>query len=411
MKKEKVAIIGSGISGISSAYYLQDQYDITLFEKRERLGGHTNTFEIKGKENKGLHVDTGFIVLNNKTYPNLHKFFKDLNVKVRFSDMSFSYHSARNSFAYAGTGLKGLFANKLNIFNLNFWKFLFEIKRFSKQALIDLENDSFDEKSLGDYLNKHKFSKNLIDYFILPMGAAIWSTPAVDMLKFPAKTFIYFFKNHGLLSIKDRPRWQTVVGGSNTYIEAFKKIFNGKIKLNSEINSIERKNGKIIIASNKKELEFDKVIIAVHGNQVLGLLKDPTNDELKAFRNWEYNQNRTILHSDKSVLPKNKNLWASWVYFEDEQGKLSVSYHMNRLQGFNTDKEYIVSLNIDNIDPKKIYYDVNYEHPLYTNESIKSQVLINKINGDNYTYFAGAYLGYGFHEDGIKSALSVVEKI
>jgi predicted NAD/FAD-binding protein len=411
MKKQKIAIIGSGISGISCAYYLQEKYDITLFEKRERLGGHTNTFEIKSEENKGLLVDTGFIVLNDKTYPNLHKFFKDLNVKVRFSDMSFSYHSAKNSFAYAGTGLKGLFANNLNIFNLNFWKFLFEIKRFSKQALIDLENDSFNEKSLGNYLNEHKFSNDLINYFILPMGAAIWSTPAVDMLKFPAKTFIYFFKNHGLLSIKDRPRWQTVVGGSSAYIKAFKNNFKGKITLNAEINSIERRDDKIFINQNGKELEFDKVVIAVHGNQVLGLLKDPTNDEVKAYGSWEYNKNRTILHSDRSVLPKNKKLWASWVYYEDQEGKLSVSYHMNRLQGFNTNKEFIVSLNIDNIDPKNIYYEVNYEHPLYTNESIKSQEFINKINGDNNTYFAGAYLGYGFHEDGIKSALSVMDKM
>lgn len=411
MNKKKIAVVGSGISGISSAYYLQKYYDITLFEKRARLGGHTHTVTAKLKSGEEVRVDTGFIVLNDKTYPNLHKFFKDINIPVRFSDMSFSYHAANNNFAYAGNGLSGLFAKKSNIFSSRFIKFLIEIKRFSNIALNDLGNNILKEKDLKSYLFQHNFSSDLIDFFILPMGAAIWSTPAAEMLKFPAETFIYFFKNHGLLSLKDRPKWQTVIGGSSSYLEAFKENFSGVIKTNSGVQSIKRKDSKVIVAINNEEFEFDKIIIATHANQVLNLLKDASDEEHTAYKSWYYNKNKTVLHSDVSILPKNKKLWTSWNYYEDQEGRLSVSYHMNRLQGIKTNTELIVSLNCKNINPDKIYFETIYEHPLYTKESLASQAKIQEINGNNNTYFAGAYLGYGFHEDGIKSALKVVDKI
>ncbi len=336
---KNIAVIGAGIAGISSAHYLSKKYQVTLFEKSSVIGGHTNTFILNNSPDAGLGIDTGFIVLNDQTYPNLHKFFDELKVPVRWSDMSFSYFSMKDNFAYSGAGLKGLFAEKKNIFNPKFYFFLSEIKRFCHLAKRDLEENNIGDISLAEYLAKHLFKADLIDRYILPMGAAIWSTAADVMLSFPARTFLNFFKNHGLLKLKDRPRWQTVVGGSHSYLKAFEKLFSGELVCDAKIKGIEKKyNSNTLHFESEESRDFDAVVIAVHADQVLKLLSNPSAEEVKYFSAWSYNKNHTVLHTDTQMLHKNKAIWAAWNYREDQQSKLSVTYQMNRLQGLNCEE-------------------------------------------------------------------------
>jgi predicted NAD/FAD-binding protein len=407
-----VAVIGAGIAGISSAHYLSKKYQVTLFEKNSVIGGHTNTFVLTNTADAGLGIDTGFIVLNDQTYPNLHKFLAELKVPVRWSDMSFSYFSMKDNFAYSGAGLKGLFAEKKNIFNPKFYFFLSEIRRFCQLAIRDLEENNIGDISLAEYLAKHLFKADLIDRYILPMGAAIWSTAADVMLSFPAKTFLNFFKNHGLLKLKDRPRWQTVVGGSHSYLKAFHNSFNGELICDAKIKSIEkRENLNTLHFESGEKRDFDAVVMAVHADQVLKLLANPSSEEKQYFSAWSYNKNYTVLHTDTNMLHKNRAIWAAWNYREDQQSKLSVTYQMNRLQGLNTEQQYLVSLNCDGIDADKILYEIDYQHPLYTLDSIATQQRIQELNGQNNIFYAGSYLGYGFHEDGIKSGINVAKKL
>lgn len=404
---KRVAIIGGGVSGIVSAKLLQDQYQVTIFEANSYLGGHTNTVEVK----PGVSVDTGFIVLNDQTYPTFTRFLELLDVPIRYSDMSFGFHSKSRKLVYAGTGFNGFFADRLNLLRPKFYQFIFELKRFCKNSLSDLGDDRLLNLSLGEYLSSHKYTQEIIRDYILPIGASIWSTPSDQMLKFPALTFLNFFKNHGLLSLKNRPRWQTVVGGSQEYVKKFKQGFTGTILLDTPVKSVNRGDIGVSVTTNNSEEKFDYVIFALHADQILPILSNPSEDEHDCFSKWQYNYNRTVLHTDLSVLPTNSRAWASWNYNSEESidGQvLSVTYDMNRLQGLNTQERYLVTLSPNHqIDPAKIIKEYDYYHPLYTNENLSTQSQIKSLNGKSNIFYAGSYLGYGFHEDAVASANSL----
>ena len=411
----RVAIVGSGVAGIASAHMLQTRHEVTLIEKRPRLGGHTHTIAIESGPDAGIRVDTGFIVCNDKTYPNFHRFLKSLGVGVRYSDMSFGFWDERSGLQYAGTNLNGLFAQRTNLLRPRFLRMIREIVRFSKVALRDLEQGIIGSTTLGSYLREYGFGREFVRNYVLPMGAAIWSTPGGKMLNFPAQTFITFFRNHGLLSVKDRPRWQTVVGGSDSYIDSFRKGFRGKIRAGESIETIKRAEDSVTIRfQDSHEQTFDRVVIATHADQVLPLLEAPTEEERRIFGPWKYEANHVILHTDEKVLPPNKRAWASWNYTReknaDDHRKLSMTYHMNRLQGLSAQSEYCVTLNRKApVEDRKIIRSMRYMHPIYSPESIEAQSQLPGLNGKSNTFFAGSYHGYGFHEDAVTSAVRVAE--
>lgn len=414
MRKQRIGVVGGGVAGIVASYLLQDDADVTLFEKNDYFGGHTNTIVIQDGRDEGLAVDTGFIVLNDRTYPLLHSLFRRLNVSVRYSDMSFGYYCERSGLQYAGTGLNGLFADRFRALNPGYLKFLMEISTFGKRGISDITRlDS--SVTLGAYLKECGYGQMTIEQYILPMGAAIWSTPADGMLEFPALTFLEFFKNHGLLNLRDRPQWQTVSGGSFQYVRRFIESFKGTLFSKSAISRVARTASGVDIETEDGERHnFDSVVMAVHADQVLSLLKDPSEEEQNLFSVWSYQLNRAILHTDVRVLPPKKAARASWNYRREKgvgrEDTLSLTYHMNRLQGLNASREYCVTLNSTaNIREEYIIADIPYMHPLFTTAAINARSQINSLNGRDRIWFCGSYCGYGFHEDAVRSAVQVVE--
>jgi len=413
-KKKSLAIIGGGVSGIVSAYYLSALFEVTLFEKNDYVGGHTNTVEIAAGPDKGLAVDTGFIVCNDQTYPLFHQFLDDIGVSVRSADMSFGYYDEISGLQYAGTSLRGIFAQPSNVFSPSFIRMLFELFLFNKKALAAFEAGSLSGITLGQYLKKEKVSPRLIKDYLLPMAAAIWSSPDLDLFDFPAETFFAFFKNHGLLAYHRRPQWQTVVGGSYQYVNRFKSLFTGTIRSNCPVKSVARKNSGIEIVTAEGNLNFDKVVLATHADQALKLLADPSKEELEGLTPWSYNLNRTILHTDHSFLPPLKSAWACWNY-RRERGRagsepVSVTYYMNRLQGFSAENHYCVTLNPSReISPDKIVAQFDYYHPSYSREAIDGRGKLLALCGERSTYFCGSYFGFGFHEDAVRSAWNVIK--
>lgn len=417
MTSKRIAIVGAGVAGITAAHILQRQHDVTLIEKNHYVGGHTNTVVIDEGPDSGTPVDTGFIVLNDRTYPTLHKLLRQLNVHVRDSDMSFGFYCEKSGLQYSGRGVNGLFANRLNLFRLGHWQMIRDVMRFNKVALQDLENGENSNCTLGEYVRNYSLCDSFRDHYLLPMGASIWSTPAEEMLEFPARTFLHFFRNHGLLTLQDRPQWQTVLGGSHMYVKAFLNEFNGTVLTDAAIRSIKRHSESIRIEfENQEPQEFDLLVLAVHADQVLPLLHDPTEEERRLYSTWEYNRNHTILHTDASVMPPNKRAWASWNYTRENLGEgkqaLSMSYHMNRLQGLNTQKQYFVTLNRQqSINPEHIIREFHYTHPLFTEDAVNTQEKLRQIQGKQNTFYCGSYFGYGFHEDAVKSGVAVANAL
>ena len=408
-ERQRVAVVGAGVAGIVSAWLISQRHDVVLFERKNYLGGHTNTVTIDHGPDEGTRIDTGFIVCNDKTYPVFHRFLKSLAVPWRWSDMSFSYYNERTGFHYAGTDLNGLFAQRKNLFNPQFYAMLLEIVRFSRAGLRDLHSAHLDHITLGDYLDEKGFSRNFRQNYLIPMGAAIWSTPPGKMLRFPAKNFLRFFKNHGLLSMRDRPRWQTVVNGSKTYVEAFERQFSGQVRCQARIEKIARSGEGIeLIHDDGSREPFDHVVMGVHADQVLPLLENPTEDERRLFSAWRYEKNSVVLHTDIQVLPPARRAWASWNYTRErsatKRNPLSMSYYMNRLQGLKTQRDYSVTLNRgQRIPDEHIVRELCYSHPLYTPESIATQKELPTLNGKERTYFCGSYFRFGFHEDAVRA--------
>ena len=406
----KIAIIGSGISGLTAAYLLNRKHDVTIFEANDYIGGHTHTHKVN-IDGKKYSVDTGFIVYNERTYPNFIKLLDLLNVERQLSTMGFSVKSISKDYEYAGESLNSLFAKRSNIFRFGFLRMLYEMYHFGKKA--DSSGIGLDASvTLGDYLKKEKYSGEFINYFIIPMGAAIWSTPANKVLNMPAYFFIKFFYNHGMLETINRPNWWVIKNGSSEYIKKIIRGFENKINLSTPVKTVARKNEGVEIQLAKKEetLKFDSVIFATHSDQALEMLENPTDTEKDILSSIPYQKNEVLLHTDSSVLPRRKLSWASWNYQLDSDPALPVvlTYNMNILQSINCKETLCVTLNDHNsVDETKILKKITYHHPLFNVKSIEAQKRKSEISGVNNTHYCGAYWRNGFHEDGVVSALDV----
>ena len=410
-EKQKIAIIGSGISSLTSAYILSREHDVYIFEQNDYIGGHTHTHEVKDKD-KILNIDSGFIVYNENTYPNFINLLNQLGVERQHTQMGFSVKSQKKDFEYAGNSISSYFAQKTNLLKPSFLRMTYDILRFNKLSL-DESYKIEDSQSLNDYLTSHKFSKVFIDNYIIPMGAAIWSTSPRLMLDMPASFFIRFFKNHGLLQITNRPQWWVIKNGSKQYVKEIIKPFKENIRINTKVDHIKRKNGKVNIYLNDNIEVFDSVVIGTHSDQALKLIKDPSVDEKNILKKIKYQKNTATMHTDQSILPNRKLAWASWNYLinENKDELVTLTYNMNILQTLNSNRTYCVTINnTHEIDKSKIIKEIIYHHPLYTIESVDAQNRKSMICGKNNTFFCGSYWGYGFHEDGVNSAIDVCSK-
>ena len=406
----KIAIIGSGISGNTLAYYLNPHHQITLFESNDRIGGHSHTHQID-IFNQKVSVDTGFIVFNKKTYPRFLKLLHELKVPYENSAMSFSVKDSQKDFEYNGTNLNALFAQRKNFMNPRFYKMISEILRFNKSSIILLSSD--EEISLGHYLKREGYSDFFKKYYILPMGSAIWSSNIKTMMEFPAKFFIQFFNNHGMLNINDRPQWLTISGGSINYVNKMIDSFRKKIKLNQNIKYIERKKDHIAIHHKDRIEKFDWVFFACHSDEAFKLIKSPGLHEKNILKAIPYTDNEVVLHYDDHFMPKRKLAWAAWNYHIDDNSNspASLTYNMNILQNLKTEAPLLVTLNpMQKINKKKIIKTLSYAHPQYSLRGMEAQSKYHLISGVNRTSFAGAYWGNGFHEDGVKSALDAIQQ-
>ena len=407
----KIAIIGSGISGLTSAYLLHKKHDITLFESNNYIGGHTNTITVNDENNNQLNVDTGFIVYNNDTYPNFVKILNKLKVETQPSTMSFSLSCERSGMEYGTGNLKALFGNKSNIISFQFYKLLFGIFTYFKKAKIFLKHNNDFSYTVLDFIKSAKINNYTYEKFILPMASAIWSTNFDEIEQMPAKYLFEFYKNHDLLSINPSKKWRVIKGGSKQYVSKLIKPFDNRIRINSKVHSIKRDKNTIYLKTDRNEKEeFNAVILACHSDQALKILEDSTNQEKEILANIPYQLNQAILHTDTSVLPKNKKMWSSWNSYipKEQNSNVSLTYNMNILQSIKSKNTFCVSINMENnINPSKIIKKINYSHPTFNKKSVFAQSQKNKISGIKNTYFAGAYWRYGFHEDGVLSALDV----
>ena len=414
----KIAVVGSGITGLGAAYALSDRYEVKIFEKNEKFGGHSNTVDIKIGGND-ISVDTGFIVYNTKNYPNLSSLFQHLEVPTKWSDMSFGFSSGNGKLEYSGSSLDCLFAQRKNLLNLNFVNGLREITRFNREAPIAMDSGQLNGLSLGDFLSQYKYRKWFVENFILPMGGAIWSTPQAKILNFPATNFISFFRNHGLLAGLSRAQlWRTVDGGSKVYVNKIIKKLGPSAVLSRAVVTIDRIRGGVNLTFNDGSSEiFDQVVICTHAPESMKMLTGKTSEECNLLEKFQTSQNKTFLHSDGSLMPKRMKAWSSWNFIssgaaKDLNGAASVTYWMNRLQGINLKTPVFVSLNpLSEPHPESVYKEFNYAHPIFTGESFRAQQAIDKIQGEGGVWYAGAWLGYGFHEDGLTAGLRVANAL
>jgi predicted NAD/FAD-binding protein len=407
----KIAIIGSGIAGNVAAYHLCREHEITVFEAGDHIGGHTHTHVIE-QDDRQVAVDTGFIVFNDWTYPKFIALLTELGVESQLSEMSFSVKCDTTGLEYNGTTLNSLFAQRSNLVRPAFWRMIRDILRFNREAPMLLNEDAA-EITLGEHLHAQGFAKEFVRNYILPMGAAIWSASPTTMLNFPARYFVRFFHNHGMLSVDNRPTWRTIRGGSARYVEKLTAPFRDHIRLNAPVESVRRLPGHVMIKPQWGEAErFDRVFFACHSDQALRLLADATPLEREVLGAIPYQQNDVILHTDTSILPKRKLAWAAWNYHlgGEQQNRVAVTYNMNILQRLQTTTPLLVTLNMNEaIDPAKIIKTLSYDHPVYTPAGVAAQARQVEINGVDGAYFCGAYWRNGFHEDGVVSALNALD--
>lgn len=406
----KIGIIGSGISGLTAAYLLSKRHEVWLFEKDDWLGGHAHTVDIH--DDYGVHaIDTGFIVCNTRTYPNFMHLLKLLDIELINTKMSFSVKAPKINLEYSGTNLNTIFAQRRNIFNPTFWNILTNINRFNKLAETSLDINS--NITLQEFFDRNKISKDAQKYYILPIISAIWSKKCSDVLNMPICFIFKFLDNHGLLKKNSAPQWQTIKNGSRTYVNKVVQPFKNNIMFNTRVQKVVRKDNKVQVLSSQGSMEFDKIIFATHSDQVLSLLSDPTSFEQEIFTSFKYQPSIVTLHTDTNILPNKRPVWSSWNYLVEDDINLlpSVTYNMNILQSLSTKHTYCISLNLHGkIDPSKILQQYTYSHPIYDQTSVDNQQRWKELSSGN-TFFCGAYWRYGFHEDGVISALRVVNAI
>jgi predicted NAD/FAD-binding protein len=405
----RIAIVGGGVSGLVTAYLLAREHEVTVFEAGRRAGGHTNTIRVD-TEYETHHVDTGFIVFNDRNYPNFERLLGRLEVPGQASSMSFGVSDGRGDFEYTGGSPNGLFAKRSHLITPWFHRMIADLTRFQRSARELLGGDDTGP-SLGQWLEQQRFSRPFIDRLIVPQASAVWSADPGQMWSFPARFMIEFFDNHGMLGFRDRPRWRTVRGGSYRYVEALLTRFDGRLELDTPVTRVIRADDHVLVTPRGGEpRRFDEVVLATHSDQALAILGDATAREHELLGAIPYQANEAVLHTDTTMLPRRRRAWASWNYhLTDAPGdRTTVTYHMNRLQSLTADREFCVTLNrTGEIDPGKVIATIDYAHPVFTGDGVRAQRGLHEISGQNRTHFAGAYWGWGFHEDGVVSAQRV----
>ena len=404
----KIAVIGSGIAGISAAWALSRQHDVVLFEKEDRLGGHTHTHTITA-EGQVYRIDSGFIVHNPENYPLFSTFLKQLGVSTKATEMSFAVHNRALAMYYNAHSLSTLFCQKRNLISPRFWRMLRDIRRFYREcpALLERKDDG---PTLGEYLSANGYSTYFTENHLVPMASALWSSPSLRILDFPAKYLVAFMANHHMLQISNRPQWRVLENGSCSYIEALTKQWQVDVRLRTAVTAVRRYQDRVEVQTAEGIHVFEHVVFAGHSDQTLRMLADPTRQESEILGAIRYQSNETVLHCDASVLPPDRRAWAAWNADipADPQAPCTVSYCMNILQGLNSPVPFIVSLNQrNNIDPGKIFAVMDYQHPVYDHAMVKAQARRSEIQGQNRSWFCGAYWGFGFHEDGFRTGHEV----
>ena len=406
----KIAIIGTGIAGNVAAHRLHARHDVTVYEAASRIGGHTHTHMVE-QAGRRYAVDTGFIVFNDRTYPNFIALLGELGVAAQESAMSFSVRDEASGLEYNGTTLNTLFAQRRNLLRPSFLGMIRDILRFNREAPALLEQPG-GELPLGELLERGRYGRAFVEHYIVPMGAAIWSTDAASMLAFPARFFVRFLHNHGMLTVNDRPVWRTIRGGSARYVEKLVAPFRDRIRLDTPVEWVRRLPGAVIVKARGQEAErYDALFLACHSDQALGLLADPSAAEREVLRAIPYQENEAVLHTDTRLLPRRRLAWAAWNYhvLPGRTGPVALTYNMNLLQRLDAPTPFLVTLNrSDAIDPARVIERITYHHPLYTPASVAAQARHRELNGALGTYYCGAWWRNGFHEDGVASALAAV---
>ena len=409
----KIAVIGTGISGLAAAWLLDRHADVTVYEQAGYAGGHSHTVDVPG----GPAVDTGFIVFNERNYPQLSALFQRLRVESRPSDMSFAASLGGGRVEYAGDNLNTLFAQRWNLLSASHWRMLRDVVRFNRDAKRALRSGLAPDMSLGEFILRGRYADELGHRYLLPMAAAIWSCPVGAMLKFPAASLLAFFENHGLLDLVDRPSWRTVTGGSREYVKKLLEPLVGRVRLDTRVTAVRRvRRGVRVWDARGGETWYDRVVMASHADQSLKLLAGARRREKEILGTFKYQDNRALLHTDPTLMPKRRSVWASWNYMAEDSGRdasrVSVTYWMNRLQTLPVDKDYFVTLNpLKEPAPGTLIHEITYAHPIFTREAIAAQARLPEIQGTNRIWFCGAWCGYGFHEDGLRSASEVVQSM
>ena len=413
---EKLAIIGTGIAGMGCGHWLLKHYDMTLFEQNDYIGGHTNTIAVD-ENGTDVFMDTGFMVFNFETYPNLCELFKEIGAPIKKTDMSFSVQHLPSRLEYCGSGLNGLFAQRKNIFSPRYIKMLLQISRFNKKSVEILDDPAYAGYSLGQYIEEFGFGQDMLWKYLIPMSSAVWSTPMELRLDFPAVTLIRFFKNHGFLGLNTQHQWYTLEGGSEAYKQLLIAPFKDRILTNKGVKGVKQADGKVQVTCLDGTVHlFDKVIFASHADQTLRMLEEPTAEQQRLLSPFKYQYNKATVHTDESIMPRTKLTWSSWNYrISETDGKLvpSTIYWMNSLQGVSEKQNYFVSINAQegSVDPKKIIREIDYEHPLFDLPAISAQAELQTLNETGPIYFCGSYFRYGFHEDAYASAVVLCRKI
>lgn len=416
---KSLAIIGTGIAGLGSAHFLHDRFDLTVFEQGDYVGGHTNTITVD-EQGRPVPIDTGFMVFNHVTYPNLTRLFRELGVATKPTEMSFSVQHTPSGLEYNGSSVNQLFGQRRNLVSPRHWRMLMAINRFNDEAVAALDDPRWAGHTLGEYVRERGYGDDMLNRYLVPMSGSVWSTPPEKMLDFPAMTLLRFWHNHGFLGMRTQHPWRTVVNGSQSYVAKITEPFRDRVQLRNGAVRVERRGARALVTTRDGVAHgFDKVILACHADEALALLEDPTEAEWRLLRAFRYQRNIATLHTDPSFMPRTRRCWASWNYRIDRAADGSemptIHYWMNSLQGVSEREDYFVSLNChDRVAPERVIRRIDYTHPLFDRAAVAAQAelpALNRIGPDQTTYYAGAWFRYGFHEDGFTSGLECARAV